>query len=90
MSDLDGKRAEITARIAKEFGLGDPASLPGEDLARIEAATEAVLEADAVPPASPDLRRLIAEYRALQELRADEDNARLAEKGEVFAPENDA
>ncbi|AWN43231.1 hypothetical protein [Methylobacterium durans] len=90
MSDVDGKRAEIVARIAQEFGLGDPAALPAEDRARVEAATGAILEAEAVPPASPELRRLIAEYRRLQDLRAGEDNVRLAEAGEVFAPEDDA
>lgn len=86
----EGKRAEIAARIAQEFGLSDPAGLPDEDRARVETATAAALEAEAVPPASPELQRLIAEYRALKELRADEGNARLAEEGEVFAPEDDA
>jgi hypothetical protein len=36
------------------------------------------------------MRRLLSEHRALSELQADEDNVRLAEEGEVFAPENDA
>ena len=36
------------------------------------------------------MRRLLSEHRALQEENADEANVRLAEEGEVFAPENDA
>jgi hypothetical protein len=36
------------------------------------------------------MRRLLAEHRALEEQRGDEDNARLADEGEVPAPEKDA
>jgi hypothetical protein len=36
------------------------------------------------------MRRLLSEHRALSDLQAHKDNTRLAEEGEVFAPENDA
>jgi hypothetical protein len=36
------------------------------------------------------MRRLLAEYRGLLHLPTDAANVRLAEVGEVFAPEDDA
>lgn len=98
MSDLDMKREEIAAQIARALGFGGLASLSPSDRATVDQRTSVAIEG--YDPASPmaadgadadrELRRLLAEYRGLQQIRADQDNVRLAEEGEVFAPEDDA
>jgi hypothetical protein len=95
---LHAKREEIAAHVARDLGLGDLAGLGREERAVVDQQTAETIEG--CDPASPEpvdcsdadrtMRRLLAEHRALSELRADEDNARLAEDGEVFAPEDDA
>ena len=94
---LRAKREEIAAHIARDLGLGDLAGLSREERAAVDQQTTETIEA--CDPASPEpadcsetdrsMRQLLSEHRALSELRADEDNARLAEEGEVFAPDND-
>jgi hypothetical protein len=95
---LHAKREEIAAHVARDLGLGDLAGLSQEARAAVDQQTTETIEG--CDPASPEpadcseadrtMRRLLSEHRALSELRADEDNARLAEEGEVFAPEDDA
>ena len=97
MSDLDAKREEIAAAIAQGLGLGGLASLGADERAEVDRRTAEALAtgASGVPDDPPTeagtrLRWLLAEYRDLEALRADTANARLAEEGEVFAPEDDA
>lgn len=98
MSDLDQKRDEIAAHVAAELGLGPLADLSPEERAAVDQQTAETIEGcDPAQPEAADcsdadrqMRKLLDEYRALETLRADEDNVRLAEQGEVFAPENDA
>lgn len=92
---LEAKREEIAALIAAELGFGDLAGLSPDDRAAVDKQTAETIEGCGEEQADCSdahvrLRTLLEEYRALQELRADEDNVRLAEQGEVFAPENDA
>ncbi|MGU3539604.1 hypothetical protein [Methylobacterium sp. A54F] len=96
--DLAGARAEIAALIAAELGYGDLDALGPEDRGRVEAETERLLASQgAVVPDRSDplaahvrLQRLIAAYRDRAALKGDEDDARLAAEGEVFAREDDA
>ena len=92
MADLQAKREAIAAHLAGR----DAAAL-----ARLDPAERAALDwradelIEGFDPASPepddpDGARLHRLLRAHRELRADEDNVRLAERGEVFAPEDDA
>ncbi|MFY9294158.1 MAG: hypothetical protein WAP03_26250 [Methylorubrum rhodinum] len=96
MSEHEAKRQALAALVARRQGLGDPAALDSQQRAAIDREVEAVadgLDAAAPEPADPEaaqLHRAAAEYRAARQLRADEDNVRLAERGEVFAPEDDA
>lgn len=98
MSKLDAKREEIAAMVAAELGLGDLATLSASERAVVDQQTTETIEGcgDDTPGASDcsdatlRLRHLLAEYRALAELRADELNTRLAAEGEVFSPEDDA
>ena len=95
---LHAKREEIAAHVARELGLGDLDGLNRDERAVVDQQTAETIKG--CDPASPEpadcsntdrtIRRLLSEHRALSELRADEDNVRLAEQGEVFAPENDA
>lgn len=95
---LHAKREEIAAHVARDLGLGDLTGLSREERAAVDQQTTETIEG--CDPASPEpadcsdadrtMRRLLSEHRALSELRADEDNTRLAGEGEVFAPENDA
>jgi hypothetical protein len=95
---LHAKREEIAAHVARDLGLGNLAGLSREERAAVDQQTAETIEG--CDPASPEpadcsdadrtMRRLLSEHRALSELRADENNARLAEGGEVFAPEDDA
>ncbi|TXN03074.1 hypothetical protein FV222_08870 [Methylobacterium sp. WL103] len=98
MSDLDAKRDEIAAHIARDLGFDGLAGLNPSDRAAVDQQTAETIEG--CDPASPEpvdcsdadrvMRRLLAEYRGLQQIRTDEGNVRLAEEGEVFAPEDDA
>ena len=98
MSDLDRKRDEIAAHVAAELGLGPLADLSPEERATVDQQTTETIEGcDAASSEAGDcseadrqMRKLLGEYRALATLHADEGNVRLAEQGEVFAPENDA
>ena len=95
---LDAKREEIAALIAAELGFGDLAGLSEEDRAAVDRQTSETIEGRSDEAADCSvahvrLNALLDEYRVLQEqqeLRADQDNVRLAERGEVFAPEDDA
>ncbi|MHC2109292.1 hypothetical protein [Methylobacterium sp. CM6246] len=95
---LHAKREEIAAHVARDLGLGDLVELSRKDRTAVDQQTTETIEG--CDPTSPEpadcsdadrtMRRLLSEHRALSDLQADEDNARLAEEGEVFAPENDA
>ncbi|TXM70122.1 hypothetical protein FV226_17445 [Methylobacterium sp. WL12] len=97
-SDLDAKREEIAAHFARGLGFDGLAGLSPSDRARVDRRTAEAI--DGCDPASPEpvdgsgaddgMRRLLAEYRGLLQLRTDAANVRLAEAGEVFAPEDDA
>ncbi|WP_245516434.1 hypothetical protein [Methylobacterium segetis] len=81
---LRAKREEIAAHVAQELGLGDLGELSREDRAAVDRQTNETIEActaDSPEPADCSdadrtMRRLLAEHRALQEQRANEDNAR--------------
>lgn len=92
---LDAKRREIAQLIALELGFGDLAGLSPEERAAVDQQTAETIEGCSEDKADCSdahvrLQVLLKEYRTLQELRSDADNVRLAEQGEVFAPENDA
>ncbi|MBY0254932.1 MAG: hypothetical protein K2X54_26690 [Methylobacterium organophilum] len=95
---LHAKREEIAAHVARDLGLGDLAGLSREERAAVDRQTAETIEgcdpASSEPADCSDadrtMRRLLSEHRALSELRVDADNTRLAEEGEVFAPEDDA
>lgn len=95
MSDAAKVREEIAALIALELGFGDLEALSPEDRAAVERQTTETIEgcgdekADCTD-AHVRLRGLLAEYRRLQQLHDGERNVALAERGEVFAPEDDA
>ncbi|MEH3116936.1 MAG: hypothetical protein PGN25_04815 [Methylorubrum populi] len=90
MSELDAKRAAVADRLARIEGLDrqDRAILDR----RVEAAVERFDAASPEPsdPARADLHRLLRDDCDLRALRIDRNNVRLAAKGEVFAPEDDA
>jgi hypothetical protein len=98
MSEIEEKRREIAELIALELGLGDLEGLNAADRAAVDrqtAETIAGCGADSPEPADCTeanirLRGLLQQYRALQILRSDEADARLAEEGEVFGREDDA
>ncbi|KQT49162.1 hypothetical protein ASG52_09315 [Methylobacterium sp. Leaf456] len=96
MAEWETKRQVLAALLAPRLGLGDPAGLNAYERATLEREVEALAEradSSAPEPTDPEaarLHRAAAEYRAACQLRADEDNVRLAERGEVFAPEDDA
>lgn len=78
---IAAKRAEIAAAVAAAQGLGDPA---GPDArAAVADRVEALIAGQGAPPEDEGLRRCLAEYRDLADTR-------LAEEGEVFAPQDDA
>lgn len=90
MSELETKRAAIADLLARIEGL-DP-----QNRAVLDQRVETVVEdfdpgaPEPSEPARADLHRMIRDYRDLRDLPADRANVRLAEKGEVFAPEDDA
>lgn len=96
MADWKVKRQALALLAARRLGLGDPAGLDPDQRGRLDREVEAL--ADRADPSAPEptdpeaarLHRAAAEYHAARQLRADEDNVRLAERGEVFAPEDDA
>lgn len=90
MSELETKRAAVVDLLARIEGL-DPHNREGIDR-RVETVVENFDPGAPEPsdPAQADLHRLIRDYRDLRDLPADRANVRLAEKGEVFAPEDDA
>lgn len=98
MSDLDTKREEIAALVARDLGFDGLAGLSPSDRAAVDRRTaELVDRCDTTSPVSADapaadreMRRLLAEYRGLLHLPTDAANVRLAEVGEVFAPDDDA
>ncbi|GJE29461.1 hypothetical protein [Methylobacterium organophilum] len=98
MSKLDEKREEIAALVARDLGLGDLAALSAADRETVEAETATLILrngqaiADASDPVAAHVRlaKLLAEYRTLANLTADERDAKLADEGEVFAREDDA
>lgn len=90
MSELETKRAAIADLLARIEGL-DPSNVADLDR-RVETVVNGFDQGAPEPsdPARADLHRLIRMYRDLRDLPTDRNNVRLAEKGEVFAPENDA
>lgn len=98
MSNQDRKREEIAAHVARELGFGGLNRLSPADRAAVDQQTaEAIEGCDPSVPipadcsdADREMRRLLSEYHAPQQLRSDNSNVRLAEEGEVFAPEDDA
>lgn len=90
MSELETKRAAIADLLARIEGL-DPQNRAALDQ-RVETVVEDFDPGAPEPsePARADLHRMIRDYRDLRDLPADRANVRLAEKGEVFAPEDDA
>lgn len=76
---LGQKRAAIAAGVAAGGLSGTEAEARVADLL-----------AGRAEPETADLRRLLMEYRDLEARPADEADVRLAEAGEVFAPEDDA
>ncbi|HJE24887.1 MAG TPA: hypothetical protein K8W01_14625 [Methylorubrum populi] len=90
MSEMDEKRAALAGLLARREGI-DP-----QDRATLDRRVETALDSfdpDAPEPSDPadaERHRLLRDLRGLRELRADRNNVRLAEKGEVFAPEDDA
>ncbi|MCJ2033665.1 hypothetical protein [Methylobacterium sp. J-068] len=104
MSELEAKRREIAELIALELGFGDLDGLSAADRAAVDRQTAETIEGCAPGEAGSDgtepaadcseanirLRGLLRQFRALQVLRSDEADARLAEEGEVFGREDDA
>jgi len=90
MSELETKRAAIADLLSRIEGL-DPRNVADLDR-RVETVVNGFDQGAPEPsdPARADLHRLIRTYRDLRDLPTDRNNVRLAEKGEVFAPENDA
>ena len=95
---LRAKREEIAAHVAHELGLGELAALSPADRTTVDQQASETIEGDT--PNSPEaadcsdadrtMRRLLAEHRALEEQRGEEDNVRLTDKGQVPAPGSDA
>ncbi len=79
MSTLGEKRAAIAGAVAAGGLSGAEAEARVADLL-----------AGRAEPETADLRRLLTAYRDLEALPSDEADVRLAEAGEVFAPEDDA
>jgi hypothetical protein len=96
MADWEEKRQALVALVARRMGFADPIELAPQDRASVDREVEALAdrgdpaEAGPADPEAAQLHRAVAAYRAARQLRADEDNVRLAERGEVFAPEDDA
>jgi hypothetical protein len=98
MAELEDKRREIAELIALELGFGDLAGLSATDRAAVDLQTAETISGCGADSAEPSdcteanirLRGLLKELHALQVLRSDEADARLAEEGEVFGRENDA
>ena len=98
MPEIAEKRREIAELIALELGFGDLETLSATERAAVDRQTQETIagcEADSSEPADCTeanirLRGLLQQYRALQVLRSDEADARLAEEGEVFGREDDA
>ncbi len=96
MADWEEKRQALATLVARRMGFADPIELAPQDRAAVDREVEALADrgnpADTEPadPEAAQLHRAVAAYRAARQLRADEDNVRLAERGEVFAPEDDA
>ncbi|WP_232628240.1 hypothetical protein [Methylobacterium sp. Leaf118] len=95
MPDVNAIRERLATLVAERQGLGALASLDAGRRAAVEREVEALVDdgadhgdADASVPAP--IREAIEAYREARRLRADEANVRLAERGEVFAPEDDA
>lgn len=95
-TELAAKRAEIAAEIAEDLGFGAPAGLGPDQRRIVEAATASTIERngaivpDQADPVIAHARRgqLLAEYRALEQLRIDERETLLA--GEGGGREDDA
>lgn len=98
MSAVDDKRREIAELIALELGFGDLDGLSPTDRAAVERQTEETIAGCGIGSAEPAdceeanlrLRGLLTELHALQVLRSDEADTRMAAEGEVFAREDDA
>lgn len=95
---LAAKRMEIATHVALELGLGDLSGLSRADRDVMDQQTDETIEGCSAGTDEPadcseadrTMRRLISEHRALEEMRTDEANVRLAEEGEVFSREDDA
>ncbi|KAB1071679.1 hypothetical protein F6X51_18890 [Methylobacterium planeticum] len=88
----------MAAEVARELGFGELRALSLADRALVDRQADETIagcasdapEATDCSDANRTMRRLLVEHRALLELKTDEANTRLAEEGEVFAPEDDA
>ena len=80
---LTAKRAEIAAAVAEAERLGDPGGLGPEARRALDARVAALIAGQGAAPEDARLRRCLDEYRDLADTR-------LAEEGEVFAPQDDA
>lgn len=98
ITQLASTRRAIAELIASELGLRDLDTLTTADRTVVERQTDETIEGcgdDATEPADCSeanikLRRLLSEYHALKQLRADSANVILAEQGEVFSQDDDA
>ena len=96
MAEWETARQALAALVAHRLGFDDPSALDPPQRAAVDREVEALADAHdkaAPEPVDPDaarLHRAVAAYCDARQLRADEDNVRLAERGEVFAPEDDA
>lgn len=95
---LQAKREEIATHIAEELGLGALNSLSTEERAAVEQQTIETIEGCDPTSSEPadcsdadrQTRKLLAEYRALQQQSVDERAARLAKEAEEFDRQDDA
>jgi hypothetical protein len=98
MSEIEDKRREIAELIALELGLGDLETLSAEDRAAVDRQTAETIAGCGVNGPEPAdcaeanirLRGLLQQLHALEMLKSDEADVRLAEEGEVFSREDDA
>ena len=95
---LQAKREQIATHIAEGLGLGALNSLSTEERAAVEQQTTVTIEGCDPTSSEPadcsdadrQTRKLLAEYRALQQRSVDERAARLTEEAEVFDRQDDA
>jgi hypothetical protein len=98
VATLQAKREQIATHIAEGLGLGALSGLSTEERAAVEQQTTETIEGCDPTSSEPadcsdadrQTRKLLAEYRALQQRSVDERAARLTEETEVFDRQDDA